>query len=280
DTVRAPSPNCYRHPEGITREAHEAALADQVIALIEAHADTLAAVILEPGMQGAGGILPLPAGFLARVREVTRRHDVFLILDEVAVGIGRSGRMFACEHEQVTPDFLCIAKMLTNGTLPLAATLTTSRVFEGFLAPPEQGSTFFHGHTFTGNALGAAAALATLEVIEQERVLEHLQETIPHLHAQVERLAAHPNVGDIRCYGLCAGIELVADRRTKTAFPPHTRHAYAICRHARDRGVFLRPLGDVLVLMPPLTVSRAAITQLVDALIYGLHRQLGEGVSA
>ena len=226
-------------------------------------------------MQGAGGIITYPPGFLRRVREVTAAHDVFLILDEVAVGMGRSGAMFACEREGVVPDFLCLAKMLTNGYMPLAATLTHQRVFDGFVAPPEQGKTFYHGHTFTGNALGAAAALATLDVFEDEDLLAQLPAKIEHLHAEVARLDAWPQIGDIRRYGLCAGLELVADPDTKAPFPPAQRRGYNVCRHARDLGVFLRPLTDVLVLMPPLTITHDEITLLVDALAHGLEREFG-----
>ncbi|MEM1348064.1 MAG: adenosylmethionine--8-amino-7-oxononanoate transaminase [Myxococcota bacterium] len=276
ETVRAPSPYCYRCPMGVDQASCQSECLEETVRLIEEHADELVAVIMEPGMQGAGGIITYPEGFLRRVREVTAKHDVFLILDEVAVGMGRSGKMFACEHEGVTPDFLCTAKMLTNGYMPLAATLTTDRVYAGFVAPPEQGKTFYHGHTFTGNALGAAAALATLQVYEDEQILEQLPEKIEHLHAQVQRLSEHPHIGSIRTFGLCAGLELVADRETKEPFDAALRHSYKICRYARDCGVFLRPLGDVLVLMPPLSVTRDEITLLVDALEYGLAKQLGE----
>lgn len=276
ETVRGPSPYCYRCPLGKQRESCGVACLDRVTNLIEAHADELAAVIMEPGMQGAGGIIVYPEGFLRRVREVTEAHGILLILDEVAVGMGRSGAMFACEREGVTPDLLCLAKMLTNGYLPLAATLTTQRVFDAFVAPPEEGKTFYHGHTFTGNALGAAAALATLDIFEQDDVLAQLPDKIEHLHAQVCRLERWPQIGDVRTFGLCAGLELVADPDTREPFDPGERRGYNVCRHARELGVFLRPLSDVLVLMPPLSITHDEITLLVDALEHGLRSEFGE----
>jgi adenosylmethionine-8-amino-7-oxononanoate aminotransferase len=194
-----------------------------------------------------------------------------LVLDEVATGFGRSGRMFACEREDVAPDMLCLAKGLTGGYLPMAATLTTERIFEAFLGPPEEGRTFFHGHTYTGNALGAAAALATLEIFAREAVIEALQPKIARLTAELERLRAVPAVGDIRQCGLAAGVELVRDRAAKASFPPGERRGMKACRAARSRGVFLRPLGDTIVLMPPLSVTEAEITQLIDAVEFGIR---------
>ncbi len=273
DTIRAPSPYCYRCPMGQDREGCQSACLQRTLSLIEDHAHELAAVIMEPGMQGAGGFITYPPGFLQAVREATQRHDVLLILDEVAVGMGRSGSMFACEREGVVPDMLCLAKMLTNGYMPLAVTMTTERLFEGFLAPPEQAKTFYHGHTFTGNALGAAAALATLDVYEAEGLIDALPDKIAHLGRELERLRAFEVVGDIRQYGLGVGVELVRDRATREPLDPAERRGYKICHHARDLGVFLRPLGDILVLMPPLTLSHEELTLLVDALCHGIQEE-------
>jgi adenosylmethionine---8-amino-7-oxononanoate aminotransferase len=274
DVLRAPSPYCYRCPLGKSPESCQTACLDVLVRMIEEHAHELAAVILEPGLQGAGGMITYPPGFLRRVREVTRAHDVFLILDEVAVGMGRTGAMFACEREGVAPDFLCLAKMLTGGYLPLSVTMTTERVFEGFLGAPAEARTFFHGHTFTGNPLAAAAALAVLDIFEEERVLEGLEGKIAHLTAQLDRLRALPQVGDIRQIGLAVGIELVQDRATREPYPSERRVGMKICRAARDKGVFLRPLGDTLTLMPPLSVTPDELTLLVDALEHGIKEVL------
>jgi adenosylmethionine-8-amino-7-oxononanoate aminotransferase len=179
--------------------------------------------------------------------------------------------MFACEMESVVPDLLCLGKGLTGGYLPMAATLTTERIFEAFTGPPAEGRTFFHGHTYTGNALASAAALATLGIFEQDHVLEQLPGKIERLGAELVRLRDMPAVGDVRQFGLAAGVELVADRQTKEPYPSAERRGMRVCRAARTRGVFLRPLGDVVVLMPPLSISDREITQLVDAIEFGIR---------
>jgi adenosylmethionine-8-amino-7-oxononanoate aminotransferase len=238
---------------------------------VEEEGSRVAAIVVESGMLGAAGMVVQPEGFLRRVRAAADRAGTLLILDEVATGLGRSGRMFACEREAVVPDMLCLAKGLTGGYLPLAATLVTERIFEAFLGPPAEGRTFFHGHTYTGNALAAAAALATLDIFEQDRVLDTLPAKIARLTGELDRLRALQAVGDIRQYGLAAGIELVADRVTKAPFPPSARRGMRVCRAAREQGVFLRPLGDIVVLMPPLTITESEITHLIDAIEYGIR---------
>lgn len=275
ETVRGPSPYCYRCPLGKNRESCNVACLNELIALIEANADTLAGVIMEPGMQGAGGMIVYPPGFLKRVREVTKAHGIFLILDEVAVGMGRSGKMFACEQEEVVPDFLCIAKMLTNGYVPLAATLTTQAVFDGFLGRPELGRTFYHGHTFTGNAIGAVAALGVLDIFERDNILAQLPEKVAYFQEALARFWSYDVVGDVRQFGLGAGIELVQSRQEKTPWPPEQRRGYNVCLHAREHGVFARPLGDVLVMMPPLSITYEEIDTLVGALAHGIEKEFG-----
>lgn len=275
DAVRAPSPYFFARPDGQSREDAERHFRAEFDRVFLAHADELCAVVIEPGMQGAGGMITYPDGWLKHVRELTAEHDVFLILDEVAVGMGRSGRMFACEREGVVPDFLCIAKMLTGGYLPVSATLTTNRVYEGFLGAPEQGRTFFHGHTYTGNALGCAAALAILDIFEQEGVLDRLPPKIERLATRLDALAEHPHVGEVRQYGLAVGIELVREPGTRDGFDPAERIGMKVCRAARDKGVFLRPLGDIIVLMPPLSVTHEEIDVLVSAVAHGIEAVLG-----
>jgi adenosylmethionine-8-amino-7-oxononanoate aminotransferase len=274
--MRAPSPYCYRCPLGKERTTCETDCLLELERIVAEHGDELAAVILEPGMQGAGGMIPCPEGWLRRVGEVVRRAGALLVFDEVAMGMGRSGAMFVCEKEGVTPDFLCVAKGLTGGYLPLAATLTTERIFEAFLGPPEEGRTFFHGHTYTGNPLGAAAALATLELYERERVPEVVSVMAGHLAERLRGLEEMPAVGEIRQYGLAAGIELVADRGSKRPWPPAERRGMRVCLRARERGVFLRPLGDVIVLMPPLSITADEIDLLVDAVAHGVLCECGD----
>lgn len=281
EVVRAPTPYFYRRPEGTTREQARREFVAEFDRLMEEHGDELAAVVMEPGMQAAGGMIPYPEGFLRHVREATREHGTFLILDEVAMGMGRSGTMFACEREGVVPDFLCVAKGLTGGYLPVAATLTTDRVYEAFLGPPEEGRTFYHGHTYTGNPLGCAAALATLDVFEEEDVLERLPPRIEKLSDELERLEGlvasdGAGVGDVRQHGLAAGAELVADVESREPFDPGERVGQEVCRRAREEGVFLRPLGDVVVFMPPLTIEEDEIELIVDAVEHGVRATLGD----
>jgi adenosylmethionine-8-amino-7-oxononanoate aminotransferase len=263
----AASPHCYRCPLGLRRESCGLACADEMVALIRRHADELAAVILEPGMQAAAGMIPLPEGYLRRVREVTRECSVLLIADEVAVGFGRTGRLFACDHEGVTPDFLCLAKGLTGGYLPLAATLTTDVVFQAFLRPEH---TFYHGHTYTGNQLGCAVALASLDLLIAR--LPQLPARVEQMRQHLSRIGTLHSVGDIRQRGLMMGIELVRDRRTGERFAPELRTGARVCRAARAHGVLIRPLGDVVVVMPPLAIDEPTLDRLMEA----VHRVIAE----
>lgn len=275
EVVRLPSPSHFARPLADDEAAHaEATFAEMDAALAE-HGDRLAAVIVEPGFQGAAGMLTQPEGWLRRLAEKTREAGAFLVLDEVAVGMGRSGRLFACEREGVEPDFLCLAKGITGGYLPLAATLTTDRVFEAFLGAPTEGRTFFHGHTFTGNPLGAACAMAVLDVFEEE-LLEELPARCEAFAARIRRLADLPHVADVRTYGMAAGVELMADPATRAAYPPAARMGQRVCGAAVERGVFLRPLGDVVVLAPPLTITDGEIERLGDVLEQAITTVAGD----
>ena len=225
--------------------------------VLSAHEEEIAAVILEPLVQGAAGMLVHPPGYLRAVRELCDRFGVLLICDEVATGFGRTGTMFACEQEDVAPDLLCLAKGLTGGYLPLAATLTTERVYEGFLGAPAQARTFFHGHTYTGNPLACAAALASLDAFEAERTLERLQPKIQLLGELLEPIAAMPEVTEVRRRGTMTGIDL-------GEHDPELRLGHRVILEARERGAIIRPLGDVVVLMPPLSITEAELRDLVD----------------
>lgn len=273
-TVRAPSPYCYRCPLGLTRSTCRVDCVEVVANLVREHADSLAAVVIEPLVQGAAGMITAPDGYLLRIREVTREHQVLLIADEVAVGFGRTGTMFACEQEKVVPDFLCLAKGLTGGYLPLAATLTTEEIYRAFLGRPEEGRTFYHGHTYTGNPLGAAVALANLDLMERSNLLKELPAKIECLRWHLENIARLPHVGEVRQRGLMAGIELVQDRVTKQPFPADKRVGNQVCRLARDQGVILRPLGDVVVLMPPLAIDISLLDRL-GTVVYNSVEAIG-----
>jgi adenosylmethionine-8-amino-7-oxononanoate aminotransferase len=232
------------------------------------------AVILEPGVQAAAGMIPVPDGFLTGVAEAARRHGALLVLDEVATGFGRTGTMFACQKEGVTPDLLCLAKGLTGGYLPVAATLATNAVYREFLGRYSEYRHFFHGHTYTGNALGCAAALATLDLLRDRRLVDSIPEKSAILREALQPLAAHPNVAAIRITGLMCGVELLQEPRTGTPFAPDERVGYRVGLAMRDHGVFARPLGDVMVLMPPLTTTPDELRMLAAALEKGLRAVL------
>jgi adenosylmethionine-8-amino-7-oxononanoate aminotransferase len=228
------------------------------------HGASLAAFVMEPLVQGAAGMILHPPGFLRAARDLCRQHDVLLICDEVATGFGRTGTMFACEQEDVSPDFLCLAKGITGGYLPLAATLTTDAVYEAFLGPYGDRRTFFHGHTYTGNPLACAAALASLDIFERERVIAGLAPKIELLASLLAReVAPCPHVGAIRQRGLMVGIELVADRATGEPYPYEAAVGAKVCRAAREHEILIRPLGPVVVLMPPLSITPDEIRHLV-----------------
>jgi adenosylmethionine-8-amino-7-oxononanoate aminotransferase len=209
-------------------------------------------------------MLMMPEGYLSRLRSVTRECGVLLVCDEVATGFCRTGTMFACGQESVSPDIMAIAKGLTGGYLPLAATLATEEVYRAFLGRYEEFKTFFHGHSYTANPLGCAAALATLSIFGREDVPARVSALSAVMSRSLSRLAPHPNVGDIRLKGLMAGIEIVADRETKERFPPERKTGQRVIRKARDMGFILRPLGDVIVLMPPLSSTESEIEALVE----------------
>jgi adenosylmethionine-8-amino-7-oxononanoate aminotransferase len=235
----------------------EAGDIEDMARLFAAHPGEIAAVIVEPLVQGAAGILVHPEGYLADVRALCDEYGTFLICDEVATGFGRTGRMFACEPEDVAPDFMCVAKGITGGYLPLAATLTTERVYEGFLGRHEEFRTFFHGHTYTGNPLACAAAIATLRLFEQERTLEALAPKIELLSDLLEPIARMAGVAEVRQRGFMCGIEL-------SGFDVSARAGHQVKLAARRRGAIVRPLGDVVVLMPPLAITKQELRRLLS----------------
>jgi adenosylmethionine---8-amino-7-oxononanoate aminotransferase len=231
--------------------------ADELGRVLDFHAEDVAAVIVEPLVQGAAGIRLQPPGYLRAVRRLCDHHGVLLICDEVATGFGRTGTMFACEQERVAPDLLCLGKGLTGGYLPLAATLTTERLYEGFIGAPEDRRTFFHGHTFTGNPLACAAALASLDAFEREGTLLRLQPKIRLLGELLAEVATMPEVAEVRGRGFMVGIDL-------GEHDPALRIGHRVALEARERGAVIRPLGDVIVLMPPLAISKADLRRLVE----------------
>lgn len=253
-------------------------------AAFAAHGPTLCALVMEPLIQGAAGMLLHPQGLLRRARELCDRHGVLLIADEVATGFGRTGTMFACEQEDVAPDLLCVAKGLTGGYLPLAATLSTGTIYRRFLGARSEQRHFFHGHTYTGNPLACAAALASLELFERERTIERLPAKIEALRTLLDdRFAGHPNVRDVRQRGLMVGIELGAaakDRLEDRPYDAALGMGARICERVRRHGVILRPLGDVVVLMPPLCIEPEQLAELVGATRRAIDEVCGEASAA
>ncbi|MFP6752037.1 MAG: adenosylmethionine--8-amino-7-oxononanoate transaminase [Pirellulaceae bacterium] len=270
ETIQMPIPDRDHLPEGVPSEdACQHYLADLEKVLEEHHHQT-AAVIMEPLVQGAAGMIMHPDGYLAGVRKLTRTYNVLMIADEVAVGFGRTGTMFACQQEEVAPDLLCLAKGLTGGYLAMAATLASGEIFNAFLGDPSR--TFFHGHTYGGNPLAAAAALANLDIFEQEQTLQRLPATIHHLQHCLQHLGNHPLVANVRQRGMIAAVELVQETLDGHSLPDQGRAGAIVCQHARQLGAWLRPLGDILVIMPPLSVSREQVSRIVDALEAGIDQ--------
>ena len=270
DVVRNPAPDTYRLPAGVTGETALSYFLERLEAVVREEHESLAAVVIEPLIQAAAGMLMHPPGFLRGVREIAQRYDVLLIADEVAVGMGRTGTMFACDQEQVIPDLLCLAKGLSGGYLPLAATLASDEIWRAFLGRYEESKTFYHGHTYGGNPLGAAAALATLDVFEEEQTLVAMQPKVERLAQFLGRISSHPQVGDVRQRGLMAGIELVRDKVAKEPYPWAEKRGIRVCQQAIRDGVWLRPLGNVVVILPPLAISSDELDRICAAVERGI----------
>jgi adenosylmethionine-8-amino-7-oxononanoate aminotransferase len=255
EPLTAPSPDAWQRQPGEDARAVAGRAADALEALLERHAGEVCALILEPLVQCAGGMRMHDAEYLRRARAACDRHGVHLIADEIAVGFGRTGTLFACEQAGITPDFLCVGKGLTGGYLPLSAVLTTDAVYQSFYAEWHTRRAFLHSHSYTGNALACRAALATLDVLAQDDVIRRNRERARLLGAAAAPLADHPQVAEVRQTGMIVAIEMVRERATRTPFDPAERRGRRVYRHALERGVLLRPLGDVLYFMPPYCVT-------------------------
>lgn len=265
NTLAIPTPFPYRHPELTPEECRDMSLG-KLKQILEKQSNEIAAVVMEPLVQGAAGMIVHPEGFLKQVESLCREYRILLICDEVATGFGRTGKMFACEHEHAHPDVMCLAKGLSGGYLPLAATLVTDEIYEAFLGPVTEYRTFFHGHSYTGNALACAAACANLKIFSEEKVVERMQPKIEALReALAQDVALVPHVGEIRQCGFMVGIELVRDTVSRSSYDPGQRIGARVTHNVRKYGVILRPLGDVVVLMPPLSITVDEIRRLVSA---------------
>ncbi len=275
-TIKVPAPIANHAPSGHDAASYPAHCMRELEQTLRRHADQIAGFVIEPLVQAAAGILVHPPGYLSRVRQLTTELGIPLIADEVAVGFGRTGTLFACEQEQVRPDVLCLSKGLTGGYLPLAATLVTSEIYAAFLGEPAEGKTFFHGHTYTGNPLGCAAALASLRLFNDNKVLDNARIVGGLLASRLASLAKHPHVGEVRWKGVMAAIDLVGNREPHEPFAADLRIGHRVALAARDRGVIIRPLGDTIVLMPAPAMPPDLAGRLCDAVFEAIDSVLAE----
>ena len=251
-------------PQHISDESEKTCWLNSVERVLSENRGKIAGIILEPLIQGAGGMLMSPKGFLKGLEALAKDWDTLLIVDEVMTGFGRTGKMWGCEHEDVSPDILCTAKGLTAGYLPLAATLTTDEIYDAFLGDYSELKTFFHGHTFTGNPLGCAIALENIAIFEREKLIEKLQSKIAHFKDRLLEFYQLKHVGDVRVCGMVAGIELMKNPDTNTPYPYEEKVGIQVCKAALNKGAILRPLVNTIVLMPPLQISISELDILLD----------------
>ena len=275
EPIFAPSPDAYDAAPGESAAACAVRRLGELRAILERDGRTISAVIVEPLVQCAGGMRMHDPIYLTGLRALCDEFGVYLIADEIAVGFGRTGTLFACEQGAIAPDFLCLSKGLTGGTLPLSAVLTTKRVYDAFYAEYSTGKAFLHSHSYTGNPIACRAALATLSVLRDEPVLERNRALAAHLAKRLAPLAAHPNVADVRQTGMIAAIELVRDKATREPFPSTERRGLRVYRHGLERGVVLRPLGNVVYFMPPFCVTTDEIDLMVEVAIEGIQTAIG-----
>ena len=279
ETVRVPAPYAYRSPVGNQPDTVRDHCLRELENTLHEYDRQVAGIIIEPLIQGAGGMITAPEGFLKGVETLARKSNTLLILDEVMTGIGRTGRMWACEHENVVPDILCTAKGLSAGYLPLAATLTTDEIYNAFLGEYKGLKTFFHGHTFTGNQLGCAAAYANIEIFEKEGLLEKIQRTIAHFKSRLTEFYSLNHVGDVRICGLAAGVELVRDKETKETYALEEKVGAQVCKEALKRGVILRPIVNTIVLIPPLQISISELDRLLNVVYTSIENETSGSLS-
>jgi len=272
DVLTAPSPDCYQRLPGESWEDCSLRAFEAMERLLALHAAEIAAVIVEPLVQCAAGMRMYHPVYLTRLREACTRHGVHLIADEIAVGFGRTGTMFACEQAGITPDFMCVSKGLTGGYLPLSAVLTGEEVYAAFYADYAAQAAFLHSHSYTGNPLACRAALATLDIFAADDTLRANHAKAEHLGRRIRALADHPHVADVRQCGMIAAIEFVKDKRTREPYPGSERRGLRVYRHALERGVLLRPIGTVVYFMPPYVVDAAEIDLMVDVAAEGIER--------
>ncbi len=263
-TLKAPSPYCYRCELGLELSTCKMTCLKRMEEILKENSEKIAAVILEPLIQAAGGMITSPPGYLGGIRELCNKYDTILIADEVATGFGRTGKMFACAHENVIPDIICLSKGITGGYLPLAITITSERIFNTFLGKFQELKTFFHGHSYTGNQLACAAAIACLEIFKKDDTINNLNTKINLLEDWLKEIHRLNHVGDTRNAGFMAGVELVFDKTTKEPYPLEDKMGWQIALNLREKGVLIRPLGNIIVIIPPLSISLENLKTMLD----------------
>jgi len=263
-SFKAPSPYCYRCPVGKDKSTCSIECIASLEAILKKKSKEIAALILEPMVMAAGGMIIYSSQYLKRAAQLAKKYNIHLILDEVASGFGRTGKMFACEHAKVKPDFICLSKGITSGYLPFAATLTTSKIYNAFYAPYQRKKTFYHGHTYTANPISCAAALASLKVYKQENTLGKIKKLIPIFHKKLETFKDLPLVGDVRCIGMIGAIELVKNKKTKKSFGLERRIGLEVYQRALKQGLILRPLGSIIYFFLPLCIKKSQIIEALD----------------
>jgi adenosylmethionine-8-amino-7-oxononanoate aminotransferase len=275
--LRIAPPHVFRYHQHMSESAALNAAVKEAEEKLSQNKSALAALVMEPLMQGAAGMWSHPVEYVRAMADLCRRNQILLVLDEVATGFGRTGKIFAADHAAVAPDILCLAKGITGGYLPLAATLTTEEIFSAFLGEYKEFKTFFHGHTYTGNPLGCAAALASLDLFERGKIIEGMQPKIAYVQDRLnDEVLSLAHVSDVRQWGYMIGIELVEDKASRKNYATERRIGHKVILEARKHGVMVRPLGDVIILMPPLTITDEELTTLMNV-VYDCIRNVTEG---
>ncbi|MBI4824652.1 MAG: adenosylmethionine--8-amino-7-oxononanoate transaminase [Nitrospirae bacterium] len=263
-TFKATSPYCYRCEFELAYPGCKLRCLKAMEEILKRHSKNIAGLIIEPMVQSAGGIIVLPHGYLKGVKKLCTKYKVLMLADEVATGFGRTGKFFACENERVSPDIICLSKGITGGYLPLAVTVATEKIFNAFLGEYKELKTFFHGHSYTGNPIACAVALACLEVFEKEKTIKNLKPKIEVLEGWLKSISLFKHVGDARGKGLMAGVELVKDKGTKEPYAIEEKIGWKVAWSSREKGVLIRPLGNVIVIMPPLSISLENLREMLN----------------
>lgn len=264
DVYQAESPYCYRCPMGKDKATCSIDCLNSMENILKEHKDEIAAVIVEPLVQGAGGFIVYPVEYLKKVRELCDRYDVILVDDEVAMGFGRTGKMFAFEHAGIVPDIVCMSKGITGGYMPFAASVVSEKIFQAFYDDYDKIKTFYHGHSFTGNPIAASAALENLKIYEEDNIIDSIQPRVEQLKQGLDKFKGLPYVGDVRHIGMIGVIEVVKDSSTKELFPFEERITMKFYKEALKRGAIIRPIGNIIYLMPPLIITEEELKTLID----------------